>query len=620
MAKKEQRQAGHTLRALVRRKHHSENGATEAGQLVRGVLMALRDSDPTTISAHAVASAHDIPSGSVLPAGSSTILVRRPAPSASEADTTTAINSHLQQQQQQKAQRSRAESTPISLRVSTEQTCTTVDRSCAPSTISAPKPAAPTPKSISTTANTSICSNMAESISVAVPEQTSAVVMSDQAHRESRSESISLSISTQDNSQVSRNDRIHMAQSFASMSPDVASAAAHSSAAASSKSSKRSSRLFGKLVPKFLQTSSLGPAGGSSSPKSAYPASSTPLSAVETAVPPMLTRQGRSASFAGGASSPMVNKKASQLPALPALDEKLTLPSLPALSGSTLNLEKEWLDAIADPLKTQTTTLALSAAPVSVHGTGLSANSSAFISTNISGPINNINSYSTAAASPASSNLPIVSSFTSPAPSAQKTSFSATDASYPPLHERPQQQSVSTNSDHKVEISNEAEVVQKERFQEGEAKEIQDHASHSPYIIDENCDDDFFLNSVLRKKHSNSCHHSDHNHNSNKSNDAVHSTRPQLPHALSAPYQYGWSSGSSSGSGNGNSHGIGRTPSLSTSFSSSSQASSTVPSPTTPMFVAVGLDEKRSRLSDAVKEWRRSTNAPSGPCNSANVF
>ncbi|KAF9921208.1 hypothetical protein FBU30_008801 [Linnemannia zychae] len=155
----------------------------------------------------------------------------------------------------------------------------------------------------------------------------------------------------------------------------------------------------------------------------------------------------------------------------------------------------------------------------------------------------------------------------------------------------------------------------------------------SPYIIDDDCDDDFFLNSVLRKK--------------------------PVPPTMESNCDRPFSSRNSvmmgacpSGTNMSNIHSLSTTPSLSGWSSSSSQAST--PSPTSPNFlneqvypfpvtvspsnaaavgsghgmkssnngamhlhyrsnplpapIKLGLDEKRSRLHDAVSEWRRSAN------------
>jgi hypothetical protein len=200
-----------------------------------------------------------------------------------------------------------------------------------------------------------------------------------------------------------------------------------------------------------------------------------------------------------------------------------------------------------------------------------------------------------------------------------------------PLSVLPQEDGFSFHKqDHPASFSNHSQYMQVE--EDGDYhKDHDDDDSGSPYIIDENCDDDFFLNSVLRKKSSSSPHG-----DSNTSPTSSPSTRPYPPPLLSTGSWRGSSSGT--------------TPSLSAaSGSSSSQASSMAPSPTSPynpssssmytpaptpisatplpyrsnsttnggnggggtttQMIQPGLDEKRSRLRDAVGEWRRSANA-----------
>ncbi|KAF9945537.1 hypothetical protein BGZ70_003749 [Mortierella alpina] len=342
------------------------------------------------------------------------------------------------------------------------------------------------------------------------------------------------------------------------------------------KQGRRSSKLFGKLVPKFLQTS-FSPSNTTSSPRSALPASSSPLSA-------LTTRPGRSASFAGGSSSSMVagkglssgigsiaeetTDKASALPRLP-----LTLPSLPA---SVLESDEDWLSPSSSKIQESVHT-APPATPSTCDPT-----------------LNKALEHTTAS----------------------------------PIQEQRMQQPI---FDYKVEVDygHEPESEKEESTQEqgnvdghgfsngmSTTHEREEPAS-SPYTIDENCDDDFFLNSVLRKK-----------------------SRPQSPPMLSTGSE-AWSAG--------------RTPSLSNSSSSSGS-----PSPTSPMaptfgyastplsaspvvhslqyhhyqqqqqqqphrsntypssHIHPGMDEKRSRLRDAVGEWRRSANASSGSMHSAS--
>ncbi|KAF9348032.1 hypothetical protein BGX34_002744 [Mortierella sp. NVP85] len=161
---------------------------------------------------------------------------------------------------------------------------------------------------------------------------------------------------------------------------------------------------------------------------------------------------------------------------------------------------------------------------------------------------------------------------------------------------------VDSGCDQTLESDRQEEAVDDDAdgYQYNIVKETEDY--HSPYIIDENCDDDFFLNSVLRKK-----------------------SQPSSPSMLSTA----WSSSPS----------LERMPSLtfstdSTMSSSHSSLTSSTPSPTTPthsfsigassprsyalsVMIQPGLDEKRSRLTDAVREWRRSTNASAGSVHSS---
>ncbi|CAO3571828.1 unnamed protein product [Mortierella alpina] len=135
----------------------------------------------------------------------------------------------------------------------------------------------------------------------------------------------------------------------------------------------------------------------------------------------------------------------------------------------------------------------------------------------------------------------------------------------------------------------------------------------SPYIIDDNCDDAFFLNSVLRKR---SC--------------------PSLKDGSAPGQQAVMSSSYHSHTTLSSMHSYASTPSMSAGWSSSSSSQASTPSPTSPSFlngqiypfpptaadsptnlsyrtnplpppIKTGLDEKRNRLSEAVGEWRRSS-------------
>ncbi|KAG0199607.1 hypothetical protein BGX28_007132 [Mortierella sp. GBA30] len=152
-----------------------------------------------------------------------------------------------------------------------------------------------------------------------------------------------------------------------------------------------------------------------------------------------------------------------------------------------------------------------------------------------------------------------------------------------------------------------------------EKDEISDHAGVafdddpplSPYIIDENCDDAFFLNSVLRKRSIPTL---------NMDQQAVMTGSHPSNTTLSSMRSFA------------------TTPSMSGGWSSASCSQASTPSPTSPSFmngqiypfpstatdsdtnlnyrtnplpppIKTGLDEKRNRLRDAVGEWRRSANA-----------
>ncbi|KAF8974923.1 hypothetical protein BGZ46_009595 [Entomortierella lignicola] len=151
-----------------------------------------------------------------------------------------------------------------------------------------------------------------------------------------------------------------------------------------------------------------------------------------------------------------------------------------------------------------------------------------------------------------------------------------------------------------VEYENEEEEVKDESTESGEP-------AVSPYVIDDDCDDDFFLNSVLRKKSLPDLY-----------------LAPERPPVMSSSYPSNTTLDS-----------MHTSPSLSAWSSASSYAST--PSPTSPLFPSnqtypfpnsdtktpskhmhyrsnplpapfnSGLDEKRTRLRDAVCEWRRSS-------------
>ncbi|KAF9273294.1 hypothetical protein BGZ68_001637 [Mortierella alpina] len=512
----------------LHRKHRSENGGSGSG-LVLGILEVLRDGEKVSVPLHRTPSTPKLTfSGPSEPqsepskldhASQSEQSSSTPTPTAS-ATLAAAVVSTTPAPKEQQAQQTQ-ETQPA--------TPPPAPTSTAPSLPTHNTPAPPTPSK------------------PVAPEKGSLKVDTAFLSRKTRSES------------VSTQGSVESCPSPQAPSPSV-------------KQARRSSKLFGKLVPKFLQTS-FSPSNATGSPRSALPASSSPLT----------TRPGRSASFAGGSSSSMVagkglssgigsiaeetTDKASALPPLP-----ITLPSLPA---SVLESGEDWLSTSS---KMQD-----------------------------SGPLS-----------------------ASPEPSASNSASNKAVEKTTVALAQEQEQRQDPVFDYKVEVEYDTELETKKQEQTHEqvnadafsndmstTHESEEPAS-SPYTIDENCDDDFFLNSVLRKK-----------------------SRPQSPPALSTGSE-AWSAG--------------RTPSLSNSSSSSGS-----PSPTSPMAptfaytstplsaspmhstqyhhyqqqlqqqqpsrsntypssqVHSGMDEKRSRLRDAVGEWRRSANASSGSMHSPSL-
>ncbi|KAF9357139.1 hypothetical protein BGX26_004210 [Mortierella sp. AD094] len=203
-----------------------------------------------------------------------------------------------------------------------------------------------------------------------------------------------------------------------------------------------------------------------------------------------------------------------------------------------------------------------------------------------------------------------------------ESSLCGEDVSFAPNPERSSVISVDIMEDNRENRTSSANMCDFEvECEYGDVEEDQDEDEHksteadeavmSPYVIDDDCDDDFFLNSVLRKK----------------SHPALNMA-PERPPVMSSSYPSNTTLDS-----------IHSTPSLSGWSSASSQAST--PSPTSPSFpsnqtysfpstntkapsmhmhyrsnplpapINSGLDEKRTRLRDAVCEWRRSANASS---------
>ncbi|GJJ77227.1 hypothetical protein EMPS_09586 [Entomortierella parvispora] len=392
---------------------------------------------------------------------------------------------------------------------------------------------------------------------------------------------------------ASQSDSIYIQDNSDIVSVSTTNTAA--SVSSSSKASRRTSKLFGKLVPKFLQTNfSPSTAGGASSPQSAYPASSSPMSA--------MARPTRSASFAAGSSRPLVTLSSVEEVAAEAArrTELPSIPALPSLPVSVVRNGEDWLGANEDRR--------------SRHSA-----SSDSIPEEQESPLLDPSRMET---------------LERPTMPPQTTSFKSVHSTRSMQSQGAVSTPTETSSpgafkmqiDRDQDDSRHSESKMTDRQDDTQKQISNGQGSRSPYIIDEDdCDDDFFRKSVLRK-----------------------SARPQPPPML----QTGWEM-----------HGSERTPSLSTA--TSSQASSVSGSPTSPMpsmftpsstpvttstphpqhqqhqqhqqhlhhnshqllqfhkeYRATttqqqqqqqpGLDEKRSRLRNAVGEWRRSSSHSSG--------
>ncbi|KAF9153234.1 hypothetical protein BG015_003794, partial [Linnemannia schmuckeri] len=386
----------------------------------------------------------------------------------------------------------------------------------------------------------------------------------------------------------------------------VAAVTAASSSPTTAKSGRRSSKLFGKLVPKFLQTSfgPNNPSGGSGlSPRSAVPISPSPLSA--------MARPNRSASFTSGYTVPTSIGTAVVVAGAASGSVVMgggninkggaspQLPELPALPTSVLSSNEDWL-GMKGANKESNNNYRRTPSPV------LSASHTAAVA---------LESAQRPPAVTSQFNMSIVA-----IEEREEPLHSRHSSTYEfKIHEQETEQPLPTMPQdfHKQDPSH------SHNMQEDDRDDYHKDGSGSPYIIDENCDDDFFLNSVLRKKSTNS-----NNRDSMSSSSSPSSTRPHPPPLLATSSWRGL--------------GTGTTPSLS---ATSSQASSMAPSPTSPypssstytptptpvsattaiplpyrtsngsgnlgttQMTQSGLDEKRSRLRDAVGEWRRSANA-----------
>ncbi|KAG0316537.1 hypothetical protein BGZ99_006841 [Dissophora globulifera] len=414
----------------------------------------------------------------------------------------------------------------------------------------------------------------------APPPKPTPVANGGNLRRTSRSESVysqdnmDLSSSTSDNGSIFSSSSRRT--SLVPATPIISSPSSVTAAANTTKGARRPSKLFGKLVPKFLQTShssSTAPAPssttGTSPPRSSH--ATAPSSHSTTLI----------------AHSP-------------------TLPSLPGVVNVSLDFHEDWLapDSTADVADSE---------PVATPREPSRSQKVAAATAAAAESRNMPNRHSMPAAPSFVSQMWRLSSQADdlkPALESEGAVVETSEEDRETVMRRPNsmikvevtcevEEKQRPSSVYKIEVQYEEEEEKEEEEEEEEEKKDKDgkdsdNQTHSPYIIDESCDDDFFLKSVLHKTHQ--------------------SPQQRLLRTEGSGTR-NWSSSSYSFSSTN------RTPSLSPSltWSSSSPTSSATPSPTTPMFapataasslvmIQQGLDEKRSRLSDAVKEWRRSVN------------
>ncbi|KAG0198763.1 hypothetical protein BGX28_007823 [Mortierella sp. GBA30] len=571
----------------MHRKHRSESGNASGSGLVLGILEVLREGEQRrtlTEQEHATST----PSSSVPP---------------KYAQDTTSDQERTQQQTYivQPAQvpvLDTPEATQVSPTPQIPYTPprATVSVSAPPATSTPTAPETTSPETDPVTESKVAAPNIPDNEPVPVPalakakNKTKLSVDTAFLHRKSRSQSVSTQGSVESvpsptsatNATATTTTAIQTQANGQMQSPSV-------------KQSRRSSKLFGKLVPKFLQTSfsPSNTAGGSSSPRSAFPASPSPLSAVTT------TRPGRSASFTGGASG--------------------------GLKGITSGSSSTLIGSIAEEASTDNKTSTVSSLPVNLPALPTSVVETA--EDWLSGT--QLNEHTPGQASATISALPPPPALSSRTASSYSNHSVRTNGSVRQAEEIIQ----SPAFNYKVEIEYQNQKQESHHHPmdaiadtPGDMPDTKEEEEESSYTIDENCDDDFFLNSVLRKKNTKS----------------MGVQTPPTP--LSTTKTETTSSWISSG----------RTPSLTNSLSSQTSSSGS-PSPTSPQASTTatatvifktsppvsatdaynydpqqyhhsqvrsrtlptpgthpGMDEKRSRLRDAVEEWRRTNSVNNG--------
>ncbi|KAG9068751.1 hypothetical protein KI688_011036 [Linnemannia hyalina] len=381
------------------------------------------------------------------------------------------------------------------------------------------------------------------------------------------------------------------------------------------KLSKRSTKLLGKFVPKFLQTSF--------SPSLSTPGSNTSPCLQAVGHSPLSSRSSRSGSISGQSHSP-TNKPLSA-------DETRTGGSSTPSSNKSSH-ESLVLDTTCDMD---------SLSPGYVHMDATSPQYLEFLrsDTHISPSIMARRSSCSSATSKMSGN-----SFGS------KPSASSVSSFDPSENTEFRRHSGSAKGGDSM-FAFEVEYDEEDAEEDQEVEEITAAAAAaaaaaamnadetvndydpplSPYIIDEDCDDDFFLNSVLRKK-SNPSMTMDYNEQQQQcgftpvmmSSYPSGTTMSSIHSSATTPSLSGWSSTSSQASTpsptsplllNGQVYPFPVTappPAAISAMGVKSSSNTTMHLPyrsnPLPPPIKLGLDEKRSRLRDAVGEWRRSAN------------
>ncbi|KAG0060653.1 hypothetical protein BGZ89_012085 [Linnemannia elongata] len=382
------------------------------------------------------------------------------------------------------------------------------------------------------------------------------------------------------------------------------------------KLSKRSTKLLGKFVPKFLHTSF--------SPSLSTPGSNTSPSLQTVGLSPLSTRSSRSESMSGQSHSP-TNKT------FAAYGTRTGGSSAPSSNKSSR--ESLVLDTTYD-------TDSLSPGYANMDATSPQYLEFLRSDTHISPSFMARRSSCSSATSKMSGN-----SFGSKPLASSMSSFDPSESNE---FRRRSGSAKGGDSMHAFEVKYDGEDVKEDLEVEeiiaaaaaaeaaaamnaDEVVSDDDDPPLSPYIIDEDCDDDFFLNSVLRKK-SNPSMTTDYSEHQQQrgftpvmmSSYPSGTTMSSIHSSVTTPSLSGWSSTSSQASTpsptsplllNGQVYPfpVAAPPPAATSAMGVKSSSNTTMhlhyrSNPLPPPVKLGLDEKRSRLRDAVGEWRRSAN------------